>query len=51
LARAHNVAPRTIFRCLGTMSLSSLGIGSFLIEWAPAARVGEGGVERWVIYR
>jgi hypothetical membrane protein len=49
-ARSHNGALRTMFRCLGIVSLSSLVIGSFLMEWAPVARVGEGGVERWVIY-
>ncbi len=49
-ATSHTGALRTIFRSLGIVSLSCLAIGSFLIEWSPVARVGEGGVERWVIY-
>jgi hypothetical membrane protein len=49
-AKSHAGALRAIFRCLGVVSLASLAIGSFLIEWGPVARVGEGGAERWVIY-
>ncbi len=49
-AKSHTGALRAIFRCLGVVSLASLAIGSFLIDWAPVARLGEGGAERWVIY-
>lgn len=49
-AKSYTGALRVIFRCLGIVSLSSLVMGSFLTEWAPVTRVGEGGVERWVIY-
>jgi hypothetical membrane protein len=28
----------------------SLVVGLFLIDWAPVARLGEGGAERWAIY-
>jgi hypothetical membrane protein len=35
---------------LGAASLLSLVVGIFFITWAPAARLGEGGVERWVVY-
>lgn len=35
---------------LGTVALLSLAVGVFFIDWSPAARLGEGGVERWVAY-
>ncbi|HEY0166729.1 MAG TPA: DUF998 domain-containing protein [Jatrophihabitans sp.] len=49
-AKSHAGPLRVIFRCLGIVSLTSLAVGTFLIEWAPVARLGEGGAERWVIY-
>jgi hypothetical membrane protein len=49
-AKSHPGALRLVFRCLGVVSLTSLAVGSFLITWAPVARLGEGGAERWVIY-
>jgi hypothetical membrane protein len=49
-AKAHIPPLRAIFRCLGITSLTSLVLGSFLIDWAPVARLGEGGAERWVVY-
>ncbi|MEO6503001.1 MAG: DUF998 domain-containing protein [Jatrophihabitantaceae bacterium] len=49
-AKAHPGALRLVFRCLGLVSLTSLAVGSFLLEWAPVDRLGEGGAERWVIY-
>ena len=33
---------------LGVAALLSLIVGVFLMDWAPAARLGEGGVERWI---
>ena len=52
LLTAHAQGPplRAIFRCLGITSLTSLVLGSFLIDSAPVARLGEGGAERWVVY-
>jgi hypothetical membrane protein len=49
-AKAQTPPLRAIFRCLGIASLTSLVVGSFLIDWAPVARLGEGGAERWVVY-
>jgi hypothetical membrane protein len=49
-AKAQRPSLRVIFRCLGITSLTSLVVGSFLIDWAPVARLGEGGAERWVVY-
>jgi hypothetical membrane protein len=41
---------RYVSLLLGTAALLSLVVGIFLLDWAPAARLGEGGVERWVAY-
>jgi hypothetical membrane protein len=49
-AKSQTAALRRIYRCLGIVSLTSLAVGSFLIDWSPVARLGEGGAERWVIY-
>ncbi|MDQ2751149.1 MAG: DUF998 domain-containing protein [Pseudonocardiales bacterium] len=49
-AKSHTGALRAIYRSLGIASLTSLAVGSLLIEWAPVARFGEGAAERWVIY-
>ena len=35
---------------LGVVSLLSLALGIFAIEWGPIAHFGEGGIERWVAY-
>jgi hypothetical membrane protein len=35
---------------LGTITLASLVLGSFFLEWGPVAELGEGGIERWVAY-
>lgn len=49
-AKSQTGALRGIYRWLGIVSLTSLAVGSFLIDWTPVARLGEGGAERWVIY-
>ncbi len=36
-AKAQRPSLRVIFRCLGITSLTSLVVGSFLIDWAPVA--------------
>jgi hypothetical membrane protein len=40
---------RYICLLLGTTALVSLVL-SFFIDWAPVARLGEGGIERWIVY-
>jgi hypothetical membrane protein len=41
---------RYVSLLLGAAALASLVVGVFLMDWAPAAHLGEGGVERWVAY-
>jgi hypothetical membrane protein len=41
---------RTLGILLGTTSLAAILLGIFLIDWAPVARLGEGGIERWNAY-
>jgi hypothetical protein len=35
---------------LGTITLASLVLGSFFLDWGPVAELGEGGIERWIAY-
>jgi hypothetical membrane protein len=35
---------------LGVVAFASLIVGIFFMQWGPAARLGEGGVERWIVY-
>lgn len=35
---------------VGTISLVSFLLAMFLVEWAPVAELGEGGIERWIVY-
>lgn len=46
------VAPplRYVFVAFGSAALAALVVGNFLLEWAPVAALGEGGMERWVAY-
>jgi hypothetical membrane protein len=41
---------RTIFAIMGAVSLLFTVAGVFLPEWGPFARLGLGGVERWMVY-
>jgi hypothetical membrane protein len=41
---------RYIALALGTVALVSLIGGLFFIGWAPVARLGDGGIERWIAY-
>jgi hypothetical membrane protein len=50
---AYQVLPpplRQISIVLGTVTLVSLVLGSFFLEWGPVAELGEGGIERWIAY-
>ena len=50
-AKLHTGALRWLHTSLGIIALTSLVVGGvFLVDWAPVARLGEGGVERWVVY-
>ena len=51
LAARVLVAPmRQISIALGTISLVSFLLAMFLLDWAPVAELGEGGIERWIVY-
>jgi hypothetical membrane protein len=41
---------RYLAAILGALALASLAAGIFFMGWAPAARLGEGGIERWIAY-
>jgi hypothetical membrane protein len=41
---------RYITLALGTAASVSLVLGFVFIDWAPVARLGEGGIERWIAY-
>jgi hypothetical membrane protein len=41
---------RTIFAIMGAISLLFTVASVFLLEWGPLARLGLGGVERWMVY-
>jgi hypothetical membrane protein len=41
---------RSVSTVLGTIALAALVLGTFLIDWAPVAALGLGGIERWVAY-
>ena len=45
------VAPlRQMSIVLGVVSLVSFLLAMFLLEWGPVAELGEGGIERWIVY-
>ena len=35
---------------LGSVALGATALGLFFLEWAPVAELGEGGIERWIVY-
>jgi hypothetical membrane protein len=41
---------RYLWMVLGTVGLGATVLGVFFLEWAPIAELGEGGVERWIVY-
>lgn len=51
LAAKVLVAPlRQLSVALRAISLVSFLLAMFLLEWAPVAELGEGGIERWIVY-
>ena len=50
---ASRVAPapfRHLWAAFGTVALAATVLGTFFLEWAPVAELGEGGIERWIVY-
>jgi hypothetical membrane protein len=41
---------RYLWMVLGTVALGATVLGVFFLEWAPVAELGEGGIERWILY-
>ena len=41
---------RQISVVLGTISLASFLLAMFMVDWGPVAELGEGGIERWIVY-
>ena len=41
---------RYLWMVLGTVALGATVLGVFFLEWAPVAELGEGGIERWIVY-
>lgn len=41
---------RYVWMVLGAVSLVATVLGLFFLEWAPVAELGEGGIERWIVY-
>ncbi|GAA3399306.1 DUF998 domain-containing protein [Cryptosporangium minutisporangium] len=41
---------RILWILLGAISLVAIALGIFLLDWAPVAQLGEGGIERWNAY-
>jgi hypothetical membrane protein len=41
---------RYLWLVLGTVALGATVLGVFFLEWAPVAELGEGGIERWIVY-
>ena len=41
---------RHLWAVLGSVALTATVLGVFFLEWAPVAELGEGGIERWIVY-
>jgi hypothetical protein len=41
---------RQLWALLGVVALAATAMGVLFLEWAPVAALGEGGIERWIIY-
>jgi hypothetical protein len=41
---------RQLWALLGAVALAATALGVLFLEWAPVAALGEGGIERWIVY-
>jgi hypothetical protein len=41
---------RHLWSTLGVIALEATVLGELFRAWAPVARLGEGGIERWMVY-
>jgi hypothetical membrane protein len=49
-ARVTAAPFRYLWMVLGIVALAATALGVFFVGWAPVAELGEGGIERWIIY-
>jgi hypothetical membrane protein len=49
-ARGAEQPFRALWSLLGVVSLLAIVLGVLFLDWAPVARLGEGGIERWNAY-
>jgi len=51
LSARRTAAPfRHLWTLLGGVALAATVLGVLFLEWAPVAALGEGGIERWIVY-
>jgi hypothetical membrane protein len=49
-SRTQSAPGRYISAALGAVTVLSTVLGYFLLDWAPVAELGDGGIERWIAY-
>jgi hypothetical membrane protein len=49
-SRVASAPFRYLWTALGTVALAATALGVLFLEWAPIAELGEGGIERWIVY-
>lgn len=49
-ARSQPAPAGYVFGALGTVTLAGMALGYFMLDWAPVAELGDGGIERWIAY-
>jgi hypothetical membrane protein len=51
LSSQHTPPPfRYLWTLAGGVALAATVLGVFFLEWGPVAELGEGGIERWIVY-
>ena len=50
VSRTQSAPARYVSAVLGTVTLVSMALGFFLLDWGPGAELGDGGIERWIAY-
>ncbi|HEY6748793.1 MAG TPA: DUF998 domain-containing protein [Mycobacteriales bacterium] len=49
-SRTQSAPGRYVSAALGSVTVLSTILGYFLLDWAPIAELGDGGIERWIAY-
>ena len=50
VSRSVSAPTRYVSAVLGTVTLASMALGFFFLDWGPVAELGDGGIERWIAY-